>query len=58
MLQRCGNQRIVFSAVRDIARGEELTLDYLPAWTPGEGAKLGGLKRCLCRTPRCRGWTL
>lgn len=35
-------------AIRDIMPGEELTIDY--AWPADRGAK------CLCGSPRCRGW--
>jgi SET domain-containing protein len=41
--------RAEFYALRDIARGEELTVDY------GESHHEGRL-RCRCGTPRCRGW--
>jgi SET domain-containing protein len=41
--------RAEFYAVRDIAPGEELTVDY------GESHHEGRL-RCRCRSPRCRGW--
>ena len=41
--------RAEFYALRDIARGEELTVDY------GESHHEGRL-RCRCGSARCRGW--
>jgi SET domain-containing protein len=41
--------RAEFYALRDIAPGEELTVDY------GESHHEGRL-RCLCGAPGCRGW--
>lgn len=54
--QRYGWPRIVMFALRDIAAGEPLTLDYTP-----EGIKnreLPGLTPCLCGAVSCRGLTL
>jgi len=41
--------RAEFYALRDIAKGEELTLDY-------EDSHHEGRLRCRCGAPRCRGW--
>ena len=46
---RCTPTRAEFYAVRDIARGEELTADY------GESQHDGTLK-CRCGSHRCRGF--
>ena len=41
--------RAEFYALRDIAKGEELTVDY-------EDSHHEGTLRCRCGAPRCRGW--
>ena len=41
--------RAEFYALRDIAKGEELTVDY-------EDSHHEGRLRCRCGAPRCRGW--
>jgi SET domain-containing protein len=38
---------MIFFALRDIAAGEEITLDYTPSQHPG--------RRCTCGAPNCRG---
>ncbi|MBA3272423.1 MAG: SET domain-containing protein-lysine N-methyltransferase [Chthoniobacterales bacterium] len=38
---------MLFFALRDIAAGEELTLDYTPSQHPG--------RPCTCGAPNCRG---
>ena len=38
---------MLFFALRDIAPGEEITLDYTPSQHPG--------RRCTCGAPSCRG---
>ena len=38
---------MLFFALRDIAPGEEITLDYTPSQHPG--------RRCTCGAPKCRG---
>ncbi len=53
--QRYGYTRIALFALRYIAPGEELTLDYLPS---GVDRTLRGLKTCLCGAAHCRGVTL
>ncbi|MEO8044388.1 MAG: SET domain-containing protein [Spartobacteria bacterium] len=44
---RIARGRIFFHALRTIAPGEEVTLDYTPSQHPG--------RRCTCASPRCRG---
>jgi SET domain-containing protein len=44
---RVQNGRMLFFARRDIAPGEELTLDYTPSQHPG--------RRCTCGAANCRG---
>ncbi len=44
---RVAHGRILFYALRDIAPGEELLLDYSPSQHPE--------LRCSCGSPRCRG---
>jgi uncharacterized protein len=39
---------IIFFALRDIAPGEEITLDYVESYHSNE-------KRCACGAPQCRG---
>jgi SET domain-containing protein len=39
---------IIFFALRDIAPGEEITLDYVESYHPND-------KRCDCGAPKCRG---
>lgn len=46
---RCTPERAEFYALRDIAAGTELTVDY------GETQHNGKL-RCRCGAPQCRGW--
>ena len=41
--------RAEFYALRDIAAGEELTVDYRPSHHDGR-------LRCRCGAPRCGGW--
>lgn len=41
--------RAEFYALRDIAKGEELTVDYRPSHHEGK-------LRCRCGAPRCHGW--
>jgi SET domain-containing protein len=43
------SERAEFYALRDIAEGEELTLDY-------EDSHHEGRLRCRCGAARCRGW--
>ncbi|MFL6531628.1 MAG: SET domain-containing protein [Chthoniobacterales bacterium] len=38
---------MIFFALRDIAAGEEITLDYTPSQHPG--------RRCTCGASKCRG---
>jgi SET domain-containing protein len=44
---RITHGRMLFFALRDIAVGEEITLDYTPSQHPG--------RRCTCGAPNCRG---
>jgi uncharacterized protein len=44
---RVTHGRMLFFALRDIAAGEELTLDYTPSQHPG--------RRCTCGAAKCRG---
>lgn len=39
---------VIVETLRDIAKGEELTIDY--AWP------IDSAIPCLCQSPRCRGW--
>ena len=43
---RIASGRIYFFALRSIASGEEITLDYTPSQHPG--------RRCTCASPQCR----
>lgn len=47
-------------AIRDVARGEELTFDYVDGVTedggPMEGASAGDMAKCLCKSRKCRGY--
>lgn len=45
--------RLIFKAKRDIAPGEELTVDYSPTKSPDQLKKS---VRCYCGSPFCRGW--
>lgn len=42
------NNRIFFYATREIAPGEEITLDYISSWHDDE-------TKCSCGAPTCRG---
>lgn len=46
---RCTPERAEFYALRDIARGEELTVDYIES-------QHGGRLRCRCGAGNCRGY--
>lgn len=48
-------------ALQDIAKGEELTFDYVNGQEEIESnakdeSMQGEMTRCLCKTPKCRGW--
>uniref|UniRef100_A0A914DX86 Histone-lysine N-methyltransferase n=1 Tax=Acrobeloides nanus TaxID=290746 RepID=A0A914DX86_9BILA len=56
-----GFHRIAFFSVKDIEKGEELTLDYWASITPEEFKKMlkaPGKTKCLCKTKKCRGYLL
>lgn len=44
---RVSHGHMLFFALREIAAGEEITLDYTPSQHPG--------RRCTCGAPNCRG---
>jgi len=48
--------RVVYIASKDIKKGEELTIDYIPSYT--EDTVLQKQVKCFCKSPNCRGWVL
>jgi len=52
------DDRVFVVAMRDIARGEELTFDYGLVIDARKTAKLKAQYACLCGTPSCRGTML
>ncbi|GAB5360673.1 hypothetical protein AAMO2058_000647500 [Amorphochlora amoebiformis] len=48
--------RVVYITTRDVKKGEELTIDYIPNYN--EDVVLQKQVKCSCKTPKCRGWVL
>ena len=46
--------RIIFVTMRDIEKGEEVTINYHPEYSSAEGL----LKKvpCMCGSAKCTGW--
>jgi len=48
--------RVVYVTAKDVKKGEELTIDYIPNYT--EDTVLQKQVACFCGAPKCRRWVL